>query len=372
VLNRIFIDNYRCFTNFEYRPTEVQLILGTNGAGKTSVFDVLETLCVFITRGTPTAEAFPAATLTAWDRRSVQTCELGVAGNGGQYEYRLAVEHDRPNQRNRIKSESLRFDDVELYQFDGNDAHLFRDNGTAGPVFPFDWSRSAISTIPDRNDNRRLTWFRRRMEQVYVFSPDPVRMTAQSEAESPHADRRLHQLASWLRRLMQQRADFGASLLSSLREMIDGLVNFRLAPVSETTSTLQFEFAFGEETGGKPGSSFHLPFDRLSDGQRNLVALYTILLAGIHDGATVCLDEPDNFISLRELQPWIAEVRDRVEDRSGQCLLVSHHPELINYLAAQHGVVFYRDESGPARIKPFEWTEEDSLPPAELVARGWK
>lgn len=372
MIDRIYIDNYKCFTAFECRPGQIQLILGDNGSGKTSAFDVLCTLREFLTRGVATEDAFKSCDLTAWDKRSVQTFELGVKGNGGRYDYRLVIENDRRNQKSRIKSEDLRFGDVGLYHFDGEDAHVSRDNETARVVFPFDCSRSAIPTIPERHDNQRLSWFRRRMERVYVFSPDPVRMTAHSEAELVQPDRPLHQLASWLRHLWQQQADFGGTLLKSLREVIDGLVSIRLDRVSETSRALEFEFRFGEGNGGSPSPPFRLAFDQLSDGQRNLVALYTLLLSAINEETTVCLDEPDNFVSLREIQPWLVALRDRVQDQSGQCLMISHHPELINFLAAKHGVVFFRDESGPARTKPFEWTGEDVLTPAELVARGWK
>ena len=79
------------------------------------------------------------------------------------------IEHERESQRNRIKSEELQFDRRPLYQYDESDSHLFRDDGSSGPVFPFDWSRSFIPTIPERRDNQCLTWFRNRMNRVYVF-----------------------------------------------------------------------------------------------------------------------------------------------------------------------------------------------------------
>jgi predicted ATPase len=372
VIHRIFIDNYKCFTNFECYPAAVQLMIGANGSGKTSVFDVLDRLREFITRGMPSEEAFRPDTLTAWDNRAAQAFELELNGNGGTYQYRLVIEQDRSNSRNRIKSEELRFDRQSLYQFDGNEAHLFRDDYAPGPIFPFDWSRSAIATIPARGDNRKLTWFRRRVEKVYVFSPDPVRMGALSEVELSYPDKRLHDLASWLRHLWQQRADFGAALLNALQEVLMGLVNISLDRVSETSRTLRFEFQFGES--GKTSSSprFSLSFNQLSDGQRNLVALYAVLLSAIDQDATVCLDEGDNYVCLREIQPWLTELRDLVEARSGQCLLISHHPEAINYLAAKHGLFFFREDSGPARAKQFDWTGEDVLTPSELMARGWK
>ena len=141
MIKRIFIDNYKCFTNFECRLDAMQLLLGDNGTGRTSVFDVLGTLRDFITQGVPAGDAFQYKNLTAWETRPLQAFELGLEGNSGQYVYRLVIEHDRGKQRNRIQSEELRFDQALLYQFDGREAHLFRDDTTPGPIFPFDWSR---------------------------------------------------------------------------------------------------------------------------------------------------------------------------------------------------------------------------------------
>ena len=111
-------------------------------------------------------------------------------------------------------------------------------------------------------------------------------------------------------------------------------------------------------------------FDELSPGQKKLVALYTVLHLGTKAGSTVCLDEADNYIALRELQPWLAAVEDAGIENDLQVLLISHNPEVINYLAPQSGLLFDRTENGPTRCKPFPL--DNSLEPAELVARGWE
>jgi predicted ATP-binding protein involved in virulence len=41
MLARLYATNYRCLVNFEFHPTNKQLIIGRNGAGKTTVLDVL-------------------------------------------------------------------------------------------------------------------------------------------------------------------------------------------------------------------------------------------------------------------------------------------------------------------------------------------
>ena len=53
-----------------------------------------------------------------------------------------------------------------------------------------------------------------------------------------------------------------------------------------------------------------------------------------------------------------------------QILVISHHPEIINLQAREHGLVFERQNLGPTRVRPFAADEESSLTPAEIVARG--
>ncbi len=373
MISRIYIDNYKCFTNFEYQPGDLQLLLGLNGTGKTTVFDIIDVLIKFVVDGTPSLSAFPHGTLTAWDQRSEQTFELGLKGKGGEYSYRLTVEHDRPARKNRIKSEELRFDGRPLYRFDGRDAHLFRDDGSAGPVFPFEWSRSAISTIPERNDNTLLSWFRWRLQRVFVFSPEPLQVFSRSEEEQTHPDRWLNELASWIRHLHLESPEISQRLAESLRQgVLDNLVGFRFLDKGEGVRLLEFESGSPASDSDRRSKSYFLGLGHLSTGQRALVALYTMLHAAVGEDLTLCIDEPDNYVALREIQPWLVQLTDKVKDTGGQCMLISHHPELINYLAPDSGMRFFREGGGPVRVQPFEWSEEDALQPAEVVARGWE
>jgi predicted ATPase len=286
---------------------------------------------------------------------------------------RLVIEHEPKIAKNRIANEDLRFEQRMLYQFDGKDAHLFGDDGSAGPVFPLDWSRSGISTIPERHDNTLLTGFRRRIERIFIFSPDPLRMTAQSDAELAHPDRSLHQLASWLRHLRQESFDTVTRIQASLKEgVIEGLIGFDHKQAGDTSRVFKFDFQYEGDDQRAVSPKFSLNFDQLSDGQRNLVALFTVLHSAVAADTTLCLDEPDNYVALREIQPWLIELIDRTRETAGQCFLISHHPELINYLASSHGVRFFRDDAGPVRVKPFETTEDAGLLPAEIVVRGWE
>ena len=370
MINHLYIDNYRCFTNFEWKPGVLSLLLGDNGSGKSSLFDIVETVRDFVNRVTKTEDAFPENTLTAWDKRQEQTFEIGISGDDGQYTYRLVIEHNLDLKRNRVKYENLIYNEIVLCKFENKEVHLYRDDGSKGPVFPRDWSYSAIGTIPESRDNQRLTWFRKRLERVYVLSPVPSAMVETSEREDIFPDRQLPNYVSWLRYLSNDLA-FPNRLVEQLRNVLDGFESMQFQPVSETAKALRFVFDYSESNGSRSKQAFPVRFDRLSDGQRCLAALYTGLLVAEDAECSFLWDEPDNYVSLREIQPWLTGVRDLAEEKGRQCILISHHPELINTLAAENGAHIYRDTGGPARVKPFAW-DADGISPAEIVARGWE
>jgi len=122
---------------------------------------------------------------------------------------------------------------------------------------------------------------------------------------------------------------------------------------------------FGDESANQ---SFR--FDELSDGQRALIALYVLRWAVAGPGKTLVLDEPDNYVSLREIQPWLTEMTDLALGKGGpQLWIISHHPEVLNLLATDYGARFFREGAGPTRVERFKPAE--GIDAAETVARGW-
>ncbi len=61
-------------------------------------------------------------------------------------------------------------------------------------------------------------------------------------------------------------------------------------------------------------------FHELSDGQRVLFGLYAVLHYAMHEETTVSFDEPDNFVSLREIDPWLQSVGERAAVTKSQVL----------------------------------------------------
>ena len=66
----------------------------------------------------------------------------------------------------------------------------------------------------------------------------------------------------------------------------------------------------------------------------------------------------------------MASLYDTCGDTMEQIAIISHHPVIINYMAAD-ARWFFREGDGPARIENEPEHINDPLTPSELIARGW-
>jgi predicted ATPase len=374
MLTRIYIDNYRCFVEFEFRPLAKQLIIGLNGAGKSTLLEVLMLLREFVVVGQKADDLFTAETRTRWQTMPRQTFKLEVAGNGGTYRYNLHVAPWGSPPRTRVVEETLQFDDKPVFHFETGEVHLYNDRHEHKVAYPFDWFRSALATISPGPENTKLTWFKEEwLAGLYCLRIDPRRMSARAEREDTHPANDLANFAAWYRHVAQEQSREISELQGSLREVIDGFDSLSLPATGQNTRILTAKFAARANGDGSSSKKrlLDISFDEMSDGQRALVALYTLLHCVVKRDSTICIDEPDNFVALSEIQPWLFGLNDRIDDEGGQVILVSHHPEIINVLAPDQGVTFVRTGFGRVRVEPYRPLQGSELPPSEQVARGW-
>ncbi len=376
MLTRIYVDNFRCMVNFECHLGPQQLVLGPNGAGKSTFFDVLTLLRDFCIRGQlpdrpPPASRFGGNSRTRWQDEPAQTFELDVAGNGGTYKFRLVMDSWGHPERPRVVKEEVTLDGKPIFRFETGEVHLFNDRAEDKVKYPFDWHRSALATITERKDNTKLSWFKRWLGGLLYVQPNPWAMLGIAGQESERPDQNLANFADWYRHLRQETDDH--EYIRDLCEVIEGFASMRLEAAGEGRREIKVQMA-GSENG--KGTKEEAPFllSELSEGQRVLIGLYAVLHFALKPGRTLCFDEPDNFIALREVQPWLTKVLDRAEDgESGaQVLIVSHHPELLNRMAFKEGLFFDRPGGRHTRVQRFSDSSQTGLTASELIARGWE
>lgn len=86
--------NYKCFSNFELTLGPLQLLLGGNGTGKSSILDAIANLqSLLVGRGGPATPTYQAD-LTRWDNRNRQVLEIDVQRPLDQATFRYHVEFE--------------------------------------------------------------------------------------------------------------------------------------------------------------------------------------------------------------------------------------------------------------------------------------
>lgn len=368
MITRLYIHQIKSFVNFEAHFGPMHVLMGPNGAGKSAMLDVLSRVRKLIGGEGRVDAYFPPSIRTRGlgDPEASIRVELDVSGNGGTYRYTLAVEYEAMTGRSRIGTERLDFDGRPLFSAERGNVQLYRDDHTEGPSFSMDWTQSGVSFLQEGRDNTRLTWFRQRVGRTWVLRPNPFAMREESRAETARPASDLSDFADWYRHLVQARPDRALEAMGDLRRRIPAFRSLRFEEAGDG-KILVADF----EVGASRSVSFR--FGALSEGQKVLIALYVALhaLSGDAD-ATLCIDEPENFLALPEVQPWLDAFYDRTEDENIQGLLVSHHPRVINQLAVEQGLWLDRDEGqGPTRVRPIESNDGAALSVSELVERGW-
>jgi predicted ATPase len=168
--------------------------------------------------------------------------------------------------------------------------------------------------------------------------------------------------AHWYRFLSLENQGAVFNLRRDLMDVLPGFDGLRLKDAGDS-KRLVADFRMGDK-------DYTVGFAELSDGQRQLIVLYAILEAlRAGEFSALFIDEPDNFVSLREIQPWQQLLEEVCDEGKRQAVIVSHHPEIINAMAHGSERWFSRPQGLHVRAAPFP--AMDGLTPAEIVARGW-
>jgi predicted ATPase len=364
VISRLYANNFRCLVAFETRFDSFGLLCGPNGAGKSSVFDVLR-LIKDLGSGETTLESdeFRKLEFTSWLDSSVQEFEVDIEAGGHRFSYLLHIEQAASELTPRIVRERASSDNRELFDRDLEGVRFKKASGEK-TGFPLDWRQAALGSIQPAGDRRDIQLLQEALAKLAILRPVPHRMEFESKGEAKSPRVHLGNLTSWYRALSQEQ-DWTDDLRDSLRGVWPDFRSFRLVDVGMQTKALQLRFG---NSNGKEALNLYL--DQLSDGEKMLVGLYMVRSA-LSTGAihTALIDEPDNFVGLPELQPWVVSVLELLDDER-QAVLISHHPEIVALAREEHGKYLWRDNhTSPTRIGPLIVPEGMSA--GEAIARGW-
>lgn len=113
---------------------------------------------------------------------------------------------------------------------------------------------------------------------------------------------------SWFRWFSAEQLERVPAYFEAVAEVIDG---FRfLKPLDAGTDVKSVQASIVIK-----GSARQFLLEELSDGQRQLLWLY-LLRENLGPGDVLFLDEPDNYLSVREIQPWLLAMEQKAQATS--------------------------------------------------------
>ena len=350
MLTRLYVDNYKCLVDFEFRPERLQLIVGRNGTGKTTVGEVLADLQLLLT-GSAMADSSLGFTTYTFGARAGQRQKFELDATVHNHTYAYSVTFDAME----IESETLICDGEAVWSQDDR----LRLRG----------SHSLVATAVPNRRQKETDIFREWMAEMVVVKPNPAGVVTRAETSIPKLNRSMSNFGAWFLHYSASTDEARSSFEHDIRDVVQGLRSVEMMDVGigDTTKILVARF-----DGGLEAAQDVLEFSELSDGQRALIMLYALLHFSIRAGRTVFIDEPDNYLALPEIEPWLNAAIDALDEGNGQLIMISHHPELIDRLVHRHGVVFTREKGGPVRAVQYQSDPGLDMPPSEEFARGWE
>jgi len=363
------VENYRALKSVELKDvTPLTVLLGANGSGKSTVFDVFNFL----------SECFQVGLRQAWDNRQ-RAKELKTRGADGPIVIELKY-RERPQQP--IITYHLAIDEepkgpVVVEEW------LQWKRGSRGRPFRFlDYKRgigtAASGDEPDETDRRIDTPLR---------SPDLIAVNTLGQfADHPRIGALREFITDWYVSYLSIQDTRGQPMagpqerLSKTGENLPNVIQYlkeqhpeRLAHIFRV---LQRRVPRLETVQAEPMPDGRLllqlkdaPFDKpilsrfASDGTLKLLAYLTVLYDP-EPPHFIGVEEPENFLHPR-LLPELAEECRAATERS-QLLVTTHSPFFLNALRPEEVRVLYRDEKGYTRA--VRASDVKGIP--EFVAEG--
>src|SRR5580698_8123560 len=152
MLKRLYIDNFRCFVNFEYKPERKQLLLGANGSGKSSLLAAIRFIKGFVEdRESP----FTQSSRTRWIDRPLQVFEIEALLGEKVFEYRVEIRYSPESKIPSVSMERLKVSGAPVFEFADGEIRFHQDGGNAGPVLRWEGTESALHLAQFSNQRVR-------------------------------------------------------------------------------------------------------------------------------------------------------------------------------------------------------------------------
>jgi len=338
MIQRLYVHNFRCFENFEFKAAGMpaSLLIGKNGAGKSTVAATLRIL-QSIGRGVNRAGQLVSPKDFSCGRSTVpMRFEVEVLLGADQYFYSIALELPEKFKELRVLDERLEVSGKIIYSRNQAQVSLPKNSPERGEAqFLVDWHLIALPVIQEQSVTDPVRIFKSWLANMVILAPIPSHMSGNSSEETLQPATDGSNLGDWLSGLLSQYPAAYSTINDYLRSVMPDIQELRNEPVGKDAKRMLVHFA-------SDAANFPLSFDDLSDGEKCFFLCAVILAANKAYGPLFCFwDEPDNFLSLSEVGHFVLALRKAFK-QGGQIIVTSHNEEAIRKFSSDNTWVLDR------------------------------
>lgn len=350
MLQRLYIHNFRCLQNFEFKPGDASsaLLIGKNGSGKSTLVQALK-IVQAIGRGSNRVGQLVKASDFAFGRTDApMRLELQAALDGRVFHYTLAFDLPERFKELRVLEEALTVDGEPLYTRELAQVTLQRQNASQPEArFNIDWHLVALPVIQDTSSTTPLGTFREWLARMVLLAPMPRLMRSETVGDTLEPEEDARNLADWLSGLLAHYPAAYAPLSAYLQQVMPDLRDFRFERAGKDTKELLVRFKVGN-------AQHELDFDALSDGEKCFFLCSVVLAANQSYGPLFAFwDEPDNYLSLSEVSHFVMALRRGFHQSGGQIWMTSHNEEAVRRFSHDNTWVLGRKSHlEPTLVRP--------------------
>ncbi|MBC1237999.1 AAA family ATPase [Nostoc sp. 2RC] len=342
MLQRLYIHNFRCLENFELsiKGMSSALLIGKNGAGKSTIAIALEVLQK-ISRGINRMRELENLNLIspkyfARGRSDVPIrFEIEVLLDDKLYKYVLALELPEKFKELRVFEEQLLVSGDPIYSRKEAQVTLHNSSQNREAQFLVDWHLVALPIIQEQSETDPLRIFKTWLGRTIILSPIPTLMTGESNGETLEPKPDGSNFGEWISGLLSRYPAAYTQVDKYLREIMPDIQDFLNEQIGKDSKNMIVRFEANK-------TNLSIDFKDLSDGEKCFFLCAVVLAANKFYGPLFCFwDEPDNYLSLSEVGHFVTSLRRSFKD-SGQILVTSHNPEAILKFSDENTFVLHR------------------------------
>ena len=353
MLKRLYVHNFRCLENFDLPIGDLHsaLLIGKNGAGKTTIGNALEVLQKIARGKNRVGEIVRPKDFSRGQADVPMRFEVEVLLGKKLYQYMLTFELPENFKEMRVREESLTVDGKQIYKREQATVTLSRSGMNHESKFTIDWHLVALPIIQQSSKDDPITELKSWLERMLILRAIPSLMKGTSDDETLLPEKDISDYGAWFSGILASAPAAYSRVDTFLKTVMADLRDIQNPLVGPETRSISLRFS-------KENRTLPIPFDDLSDGEKCFMICALVLACHLVWDEVFCFwDEPDNYLSPDEVGYVAIELRKAFKN-SGQLIVCSHSPQLIERFSSENTLVMdRRSHLDPSIVRPLSEIE---------------